>query len=509
MKRKDIIENLTVDTLLNSLSESYVLLDTDGRIQFFNTAATRLKYFIAGSLALQRPILEAIPLSRTYDVERELHLIVEDRKTLIREVEFTNEDNDYHCVEITYNFVPGDGDSEDLISWEGRDLTRQKIFERKLAKIANDTSNLLEQANAVIFAIDARGYITQWNRRCFETMGFKKDEVYTKRLIDILIDEDMAGFVTDDLVQVLVDKTPLTNMELPVTGKDGKRLTLLLSVTPRISANGMVVGATLVGQDITERIAHRISLEQMVSERTSDLKKALEKEKELLKVKDRFVSVASHEFRTPLSSIKFSNGYVRRFWEKLTKEQLLQKFDAIDKQVHHMLDLLDDVLTIGKVDSGRIKSEHTSVDVNCFFESIHEEIGHQTGNTHRIHYRNSHPELRISSDEKLLRNIFINLITNAIKFSPGQDGVYVDVTTEPGALAVLVHDKGIGIEPGDLENIFDPFHRAGNVNDISGTGLGLSIAKKAAELLNGCIDVESRLGEGTSFKVTLKLNEFE
>jgi PAS domain S-box-containing protein len=508
MRNEKITQALTVDLLLNSLSASYVLLDMNNRIQFFNDAATNLDFFLPDSLALDRDFSEVISEERRPYMERAIKMLLQGRKPVVMEVEFTNQKDEFCCVEITYSLIQVE-EYPELIAWEGKDVSRQKIFERKLAKIANDTSNLLEQANAIIFAIDARGYITDWNRRCEETTGFMKNEVYTKQVVDVLIRDEFYERFEGILAKVLIDQKPVTNLELPIQTKAREELTLLLSVTPRVSSNSQVIGATLVGQDISEGIAYRNSLEKIVNERTSELQKALEKEKELLKVKDRFVSVASHEFRTPLSSIQFSSGYLRKFGHKLGKEQMDQKLDAIDKQLHHMINLLDDVLTVGKVNSGQIKPEKAVVYVHQFFESICEEIGQLSGNTHNIYYTNDSPGLGITSDEKLLRNVFINLITNAIKFSPDEEGVFVDVSAKQGLLTVSVRDTGIGIEQGEMEKIFEAFHRAGNANSISGTGLGLSIAKKAVELLGGEIEAESTPGLGSCFTVKFRLNTDE
>jgi signal transduction histidine kinase len=166
--------------------------------------------------------------------------------------------------------------------------------------------------------------------------------------------------------------------------------------------------------------------------------------------------------------------------------------------------LLDDVLLIGKAEAGKIHTNYASIPIKQFFTQLAKEV-EQNATTHKIIVRMSCTVDSFSADEKLLRNILINLLTNAIKFSTFVKSVFLTVTSSNDSLYFDVEDKGIGIQEDDLKDIFAAFHRGGNVGSIQGTGLGLSIAKKAVELMQGDISVESRLGKGTIFKVRLPL----
>jgi len=171
--------------------------------------------------------------------------------------------------------------------------------------------------------------------------------------------------------------------------------------------------------------------------------------------------------------------------------------------VNHMTHLLDDVLMIGKIEGGKIPVRLAYVNILDFFERIRGEVEQSTGKTHSIRLINNLQVPVVSSDEKLLRNIVINSLTNAVKFSP--NAKYVDLTlhSDVDKFSFIVRDYGIGIPASDMKQLFEPFHRGSNVNSIQGTGLGLSIIKKAVDLLHGFIDVESEVGKGTELSITL------
>jgi len=255
-------------------------------------------------------------------------------------------------------------------------------------------------------------------------------------------------------------------------------------------------------QDVNELTENRIGLERKVEERTLELRKALDKEKELMEVKNKFVSMVSHEFRTPLAAISMTGEFLSRYKDRLTDEQLIQKTQVIEKQVAHMTHLLDDILTIGKSEAGRIKVHRTRFSASEFFSNLVHEVEVATNHTHQINVTMNFLHDQIMLDEKLLRNILINLLTNAIKFSFGKSSVDLGLAGEAGKLIIEVRDYGIGIEETDLKNLFVAFSRGTNVGTIQGTGLGLSIIKKAMDLLDGKIEVTSTIGEGTRFKLT-------
>lgn len=247
----------------------------------------------------------------------------------------------------------------------------------------------------------------------------------------------------------------------------------------------------------------RNKLEALVKERTKELEEAIKKEKQLVELKNQFVAIASHEFRTPLSTIRFAADYLHDYLERLDKDEIKSKLKKIEKQVVHMAALLEDVIMAGRTELNKIPVVKSTIKLKSLLDKIQEEVLYSTKNSHRIELIFACEKESIQTDEKLLRNILINLLTNAIKFSPGKESIGFKIVSEQNNLIIEVSDKGIGISDEDMPKLFEAFHRGSNTTSISGTGLGLSIVKKAVELLKGEITIKSKLNEGTSIKVLL------
>ena len=234
-------------------------------------------------------------------------------------------------------------------------------------------------------------------------------------------------------------------------------------------------------------------------------KQALKKEKELSKLKTRFISTTSHEFRTPLSVINFSAGSIKRYLSKMEPKTIVEKLSKIENQVLHMTNLLDDILIVGQADAGEMKNKPLKVNLGKFIDEIIEEVYSSHKKPHKIVLLDD-KELKSSDifiDEKLGRNIFINLLNNAVKFSPDSDKVTVELSSEKKYIIISITDSGIGISELELKSIFMPFIRGENVDLIQGTGLGLSIVKEAVDVMGGKIIVNSVVGKGTSFIVKI------
>ena len=221
--------------------------------------------------------------------------------------------------------------------------------------------------------------------------------------------------------------------------------------------------------------------------------------------------MASHEFRTPLAVIGSSTELLQHYDQKLDATKKLKHFGRIQSSIKHMTALLEDVLTISKVEADKIEFNPVTIDVIEFCHDLLEEL-HQSKTEFQILFAidgldNSRETTSFSAqlDPKLLKQILTNLLTNAIKYSPIDSKVYFDLNFERDAICFRVRDRGMGIPPEDLKNLFTPFHRAANVGNISGTGLGLAIVRKCIKLHQGKIAVESEVGVGTTFTVTIPL----
>ena len=384
-----------------------------------------------------------------------------------------------------------------------KELAFQKEIEgyrTKMESVALELTLLIDTANAPIFGIDSKGLVNEWNQTSEKITGFTKDEVLGNDLVKTYITEDYRESVKQVLDDALKGKET-ANYEFPLFAKDGERVMVLLNSSTRRNVNGKINGVLGVGQDITELVSYRNDLELKVNQRTLKLNEALKKEKELSELKSRFVSIASHEFRTPLSAINFAAGSMKKYWARMESIMIEKKLTKIEDQVGYMVSLLDDVLLVGQAEAGKMKNHPLALNLEKFISEIIEEVYHSSKKSHKITLIDSEQLKKndLFIDEKLGRNIFINLLSNAIKFSPDADKVIVELSSEKDYTIISVIDFGLGIPESEVEKIFMPFTRGANVDSIQGTGLGLSIVKEALAAMGGKIIVNSTLGNGTTF----------
>lgn len=495
-----------LNSLIDNLDEALIILDREGKILLFNEVAIELnRNLFAKPFAEGDDFINALNLESRLAVDNILEN-VHEKKTSEK---FFTEIKNLRGVQVSleFNFVPvlNDQGHPTHVHLLIRDITAQKVFERKLITQAANFSNLIERANAVIIGLDTRGYITDWNNHCAEVTGFEKSDAFAQKLVTVLM-KDVEPRRFEELFQKAMRDQPVISEELMIRTKAGRLITLLLSCSHRLSVSGQVVGLTLVGQDLTELTEYRMALEMKVEERTRELKLALQKQKEAVEIKSRFVSIASHEFRSPLSSIQFQTNFIKEQGSVLEPEDLHRRIGAIEKHAKHMSLLLNDVLNYEKTETNKIRLDLAEIDLRDFLNQVVEEVSHQKkGVTDIVQTEFSQLPIKIASEEKLLRSIVVNLLTNAIKFSPDKDNVFLTVKGLGDQLIVIVRDEGIGIPPDEKDRIFEPFLRGKAVGSIQGTGLGLSIVKKSIDLLGGTIHVDSEQGRGTTFTVTIPI----
>lgn len=258
-------------------------------------------------------------------------------------------------------------------------------------------------------------------------------------------------------------------------------------------------------------------LEQKVESRTKELQdalaaletskdeltKALSKEKELSDLKSRFVSMASHEFRTPLSTILSSASLVAKYTETEEQEKRNKHIHRIKSSVNNLTSLLNEFLSIGKIEDGKIASNNVYFNLKEMIAALCSEMEGIAKNDQQFVYEHTGEE-NIFSDPSLLRNVITNLLSNAIKFSP--EGSIIEISSKvlKDEIILSIKDNGIGISKEDQVHLFERFFRGANVINIQGTGLGLHIVGKYIEILDGKIEFESNLEKGTEFIITIR-----
>lgn len=344
----------------------------------------------------------------------------------------------------------------------------------------------------------------------------------------------------EELALQLEEKGFLKNISMKINTGENKTKWITASVSKLESSDKSQNHAVVNFYDITsqkianeELLKYRLQLEDMVIERTEklelsfkrekelterlkkylnqekemrlEMEKTLEKERELINLKSRFISMASHEFRTPLTVILSASDNLKRYDEKMSKEEKVKRLDKIKAKVNHMTEMLDDILTVGKIESGTYSVNPEPLNLSQMIHSLTQEYQNSIGKSHQFDINLPIEKILLKGDRKLLNNIFSNLLSNAIKYSSPGSCIHIHLQETEQQAVCSIRDEGIGIPEENQKQLFEAFYRAENVENITGTGLGLFIMKKAVDLHNGKIEFESKPGVGSTFTVTLPL----
>lgn len=229
----------------------------------------------------------------------------------------------------------------------------------------------------------------------------------------------------------------------------------------------------------------------------------LEKERQVSEMKTRFISVTSHEFRTPMAAAMGSLELLANHLEHLAPAKRRELFERINGSLRRMTTMLDDVLTLNRLDARRAEVRLVPVDLPAFVHLVVEEVRHGDHGAHRFQEASAGEAAAVVTDTSLLHHILDNLLGNAVRYAPAGTVVSVEVEADPWQVQLAVADQGIGIPAGDRARIFEPFERGSNVGTVKGSGLGLSIVRRMTELLGGKISVASRPEGGTIFTLVL------
>jgi PAS domain S-box-containing protein len=282
--------------------------------------------------------------------------------------------------------------------------------------------------------------------------------------------------------------------EIDLSGKGGQIVTVDFSLKPVKNETGQVLLLIAEARDISDR-----------KRAEAEILKSLAREKELSELRAKFVTMVSHEFRTPLTTIQFSTGLLQDYSYKWSEAKKSTHFVRIQLAIKRMTELLEDILVIGKIEAKTLQFQPVSLNLENFCRQLIEEQQLNDSNQHPIAFIHEGGNCDVQMDEKLLQQILGNVLSNAIKYSPASSSVSLRLNCQNGKAVFQVQDRGIGIPQADLQRILETFYRATNVGTISGTGLGLAIVKRAVELHGGQLAIDSQEGRGTNFTITLPL----
>lgn len=383
-------------------------------------------------------------------------------------------------------------------------MQQLEISREKLGHIQSFQKALLDNAGAMIIATDKKGIIKLFNPEAVMNLGYSESELIEKYTPVIFHDkEDIAvkreellkkyGIDIKDEFAVLVEKaTRNVHVEEQFTyiRKDGTSFPVLLTVTAIRDSIGEITGYMGISIDISER-----------SKAEKSLREALEKEKELNELKSRFVSMASHEFRTPLSTVLSSSYLIEKYTtteEQPKREKHLQR---IISSVEMLTDILNDFLSVGRIEEGKIQVRPCYFNIREMVSEVLAELNPNLKRNQKIQYlHEGSPDVFL--DKSMLKHIIMNLISNAIKFSFENSFIIVKTVNDVNGIMLSVKDNGMGIARDDQKHLMERFFRGANAVNIQGTGLGLHIVSKYAELMNGTVTWISELEKGTEFIIT-------
>ncbi len=527
------------EALFNQDSMGIVVVNSKGLIQSANTFALDLVGYKIEEL-LGEPIEKLIPhryhqthskhretfnlhpRHRTMGVGMDLFALRKDGTEFPVEVSLSNYQNQTEQNTIAFlsdisirkkaetENVKLKNALEDTVQQRTRDLTNAmhqlKMSNERLERVLYFQKALLDNAGAMIIATDQAGLITLFNPEASKILGYTESEVVNRvtpvmfhRLEEIetkrqeILSEH--GLQLQNNFSVLVENARRnTHEETNYTyrRKDGSQFPVSLTITALKDRNGMIAGFMGIAIDISER------------KKTEEILSAsLKKEKELSELKTKFVAMASHEFRSPLSTI-------------LTSAYLIQKYPLMEDQskrdvhvtrivssVNMLKDILNDFMSIDKIEEGKIAVNPTSLQLQTLLEGVLDEMENNLRKDQEITYQHT-GDTMVYMDGSLLKHIVINLVSNASKFSPEGSPIEIRTNVVDHQVTLSVKDHGIGIPLEDQAHLTERFFRSSNAAHIQGTGLGLHIVARYAELMNGVVILKSELGAGTEIKIEFK-----
>ncbi len=470
--------------LQENVSDAVIATDLEFRIQSWNRAAEAI-YGWRAEEVIGRPIKDVLHTQYAVDVtpQEALQMILKQGR-ITGELLQHRKDGTSIDVFFALTLLKDPQDTPYGLVTLNRDITEQKQAAKALRAQYDLLQQVVDGVPAFILVTDGAGIIQLANQYVAQLVNLTPTQLIGTHAITVGHQmQDLPSF-RQRWQQMLTTWEPLQQEE------QLRDRSYQVTAIPLKRQQGQHDRLLVVATDITNHKAAEATLN-----------KALQKEKELGELKSRFLSIASHEFRTPLTTILGQTGLLRSLHQRLTSEQITQRLDKIHEQVNHITLIMDDVLLLSQSQRGIFAP--IAVDLDALCQTIIDELCSNPANLSRLNYRGCGTAPQILLDQRLLRQVITNLITNALKYSPPEKPVSITLDHQEGNLVLAVSDEGIGIPAADINFLFRPFYRAANVGKLSGTGLGLAIVKDAVERHGGTITVQSVVGVGTTFCVRL------
>lgn len=359
--------------------------------------------------------------------------------------------------------------------------------ERKLRSI-------IESALDAVVTINSEGVVTEWNRQAEAIFGFTAEEAIGIALTETIIPEQFREAHNKGMAHYLkTGEGPVLNQKIEIAAlrKSGEQFPIELAIVPVVMKGEHSFTAFMSDISVQKEVQH-------------EMEKALNKERELNELKSRFVAMTSHEFRTPLTTIKQNIDLVGFKLENQHPESFpdYQKhLSRVESEIMRVTSLMNDILMLGRIESGKMELRKAPHDLKAFCQRIVDHHAY-TQQDRKIKFAVTGVPKPVSFDDQLFDHVMQNLISNALKYSAGKEAPELTIRYQKlNHVSIHVKDYGIGIPKKDMKGLFQTFYRATNVRNIQGSGLGLSIVKEFVELHGGTINVESEPDKGSEFIV--------
>ncbi len=486
---------------LNAILENipdviYVKNTDDMKFTFINKAGEELLGYSREDI-IGKNVHELFSKSLAEYYDSGDRMIVEKKKTLDFSEELIKSKNNELKLFFTKKLlINNENDDSNSILTISEDITERKKAEKDLKKHEMRFLRLFKSSPVAIAVFNSDSFdIIDLNKAFSELTGYTHQEAVTLKFTTLGIWDNQE--IKDWLVQQTITEGRIENKEVDIISKEGEKKTVLVAMEylPNDDECDWLI---FIAQDITA-----------IKAAEEDIKRSLLKEKDLNFLKTRFISMISHEYRTPLTTIMLSADLLKRYGDQWPVEERVKHFDRIQNTVLRMTQLMENVLTIGRLETGRFEFHPDNIDLPSFCQSIAENVqfSNQNKNTIVFTYNGTCNNPRV--DENLLGLIITNLLTNAVKYSPQGKNVEFSVVCNGNEAVFIIRDYGIGIPEDDLKHLFNTFFRASNVGAIEGYGLGLNIVRNCIDAHKGRIEVQSEVNVGTTFTLYIPVNLVE
>jgi len=365
------------------------------------------------------------------------------------------------------------------------DISDRKKADEKRAILAA----IVDTSDDAIISKKLTGMITSWNNAAEKMFGYTEAEVIGKHISLIIPTERLSE--EQYIIAEVIKGNKVDHFQTVRQTKDGSLVPISLSVSPIIDANGNIIGASKIARDISE---------QLITQQ--EKARLYEKVKKLNDKKDEFIGFASHELKTPITSI---HGYLQMLTRLAKDEQSHIFLKKASQQVKRANSLISELLDVSKIESGKLQIHTTTFDIQQLVEDVIEMISYNN-QKFKISLKSAISELLITGDSSRIEQVIINLLTNAMRYSGGNEEIIVHLSQTHDEVAVGVQDYGIGIPADQLHDIFLKYFRVDNQNhNVSGLGIGLFLCQEIINLHQGRIWVESELSKGSTFWFALPI----